>query len=68
MVKRTVKNYLQLRLELDDLLEQLQQPDCDIDTAVKLYERGLALAAGLRANLTQAENRVVKLAARSERI
>lgn len=59
--KAEAKDYQTLRAELDGVLEALQSPDVDIDVAVKLYERGLELAAALRAHLDQAENKLERL-------
>jgi exodeoxyribonuclease VII small subunit len=55
------KNYQQLSEELDDVLEQLQDEDLDVDTALKLYEQGLKLVGELEGRLTAAENKVREL-------
>ena len=57
-----VKSYQERRAELDDILAQLQQPDCDVEAATELYERGLKLTAELRQQLETAENKIQKLA------
>lgn len=62
------KDYQALSLELDEVLAKLQQPDVQVDQAVKLYEEGLALIDQLEAHLEQAENKIeqLKLAALKE--
>jgi len=62
------KDYQALSLELDEILAKLQQPDVRVDTAVALYEQGLALIVRLEKQLDEAENKikVLKLAATQE--
>ncbi|MET1033392.1 MAG: exodeoxyribonuclease VII small subunit [Candidatus Saccharimonadales bacterium] len=55
------KDYQALSLELDEVLAKLQQPDVQVDQAVKLYEQGLALIDQLETHLEQAENTIEKL-------
>lgn len=54
--------YQQLSTNLDRVLAQLQEPDIDVDQALKLYEEGLRLAKQCEARLKQAENKLTKLA------
>lgn len=54
-------NYQTLSRELETVLAALQQPDVQVDDAVKLYERGLQLATELETYLGQAENSIRKL-------
>lgn len=54
-------DYQALNAELDGVLAALQQPDVQVDEAVKLYERGLKLIAQLETHLQQAENKLAKL-------
>ncbi len=56
-------NYQELSKELDTILAQLQTDDFDIDEALKLYERGIAISKQLEAYLKDAENTVTKLKA-----
>ncbi|MDB5166534.1 MAG: hypothetical protein JWM37_606 [Candidatus Saccharibacteria bacterium] len=56
------KTYQDLRTELDEVLLKLQDPNCGVEEAVKLYERGLALTAELRDLLEASENKLTKLA------
>lgn len=60
-----VKSYQSRRAELDEILAQLQQPDCDVEVASELYERGLKLVAELQQQLETAENKIQKLASDS---
>ena len=62
MSKQTA-NYKSLNTELDDILLRLQSEDIDIDEAVKLYERGIAITKELEAYLKTAENKVTKIKA-----
>lgn len=55
------QSYQELSEQLDDLLARLQHPDIQIDEAVELYEKGLALVEQLETHLKQAENTVEKL-------
>jgi exodeoxyribonuclease VII small subunit len=56
-------NYQELSTELDTILAQLQTDDFDIDEALKLYERGIAITKQLESYLKNAENTVTKLKA-----
>lgn len=58
---KNAKTYRELRTELDTLLSQLQDPDCDIDTATKLYEAALERINLLERYLEQAENQINKV-------
>lgn len=60
MPKKT-PTYQELSEQLEALLLQLQQPDVQVDEAVKLYEQGLALTAALEEHLEQAENTIKQL-------
>ncbi|HUC89590.1 MAG TPA: exodeoxyribonuclease VII small subunit [Patescibacteria group bacterium] len=53
--------YQELNSQLDELLARLQQPDIQVDEAVRLYEEGLTLVATLEKQLKQAENTITKL-------
>lgn len=54
-------NYQTLSAELDGILVKLQDPDIQVDDAVKLYEQGLKLVAELEKHLKKAENKLTKL-------
>ena len=56
-------DYKALNQELDELLLRLQAEDLDVDDAVKLYERGIAITKELEAYLEQAENTIAKIKA-----
>jgi exodeoxyribonuclease VII small subunit len=55
------KDYQELSLELDEVLAKLQQPNVQVDDAVKLYGQGLALIEQLEKQLATAENTIEKL-------
>jgi len=56
--------YAELKLELDELLDTLQQDDISVDDALKHYERGMELVKQLEATLSDAENKITKLKAK----
>lgn len=56
-------NYKALSAELDDVLSRLQSDELDVDKAVKLYERGMAITKELETYLKTAENKVQKIKA-----
>jgi exodeoxyribonuclease VII small subunit len=56
-------NYQTLRQQLDEVMLKLQDPECDVDEAVGLYEQALALIAKLEKHLETAENRITKVQA-----
>lgn len=59
MTKTT--DYQALSRELDEIIAQLQSPDIDIDEAVRLYDRGMAIAKELDTYLKTAEIKITKL-------
>jgi exodeoxyribonuclease VII small subunit len=59
--KSPEEDYQTLSRDLETVLAQLQQPDVQVDEAVKLYEQGLALAVKLEKHLQTAENKIRKL-------
>lgn len=56
-------DYKSLNTELDELLAKLQSEDLDVDEAVALYERGIAITQELEIYLKEAENKVAKIKA-----
>lgn len=56
-------NYHELSQELDTILAQLQSDDVQVDEALKLYERGVAVTKQLETYLKTAENKVAKIKA-----
>jgi len=56
--------YAELKLELDELLDTLQQDDISVDDALKAYERGMELVKELEATLNEAENKITKIKAK----
>ena len=61
MTKKAAQDYQTLSQELETVLADLQRDDVQVDEAVKLYERGLALAADLETHLQEAENKIRQL-------
>lgn len=54
-------DYRILSAELDEVLAKLQSADLDVDEAVALYERGMAITEQLEKYLKEAENKVQKI-------
>lgn len=54
-------DYQTLRLELDQILENLGQDEPDIEQAIKQYERGIQLVKMCEEYVSDARNRVVAL-------
>jgi exodeoxyribonuclease VII small subunit len=54
-------NYQALSAELATVLAKLQSAEVDVDEAVALYERGMAITGQLRDYLQSAENKVKKI-------
>ncbi len=52
------QNYQQLSEKLDELLAKLQNPDVDVDEALKLYEQGQVIIKKLEDYLKTAENKL----------
>jgi exodeoxyribonuclease VII small subunit len=61
--KHQDESYQELRRQLDETVLKLQDPDCDVDQAVDLYEQALVLTGKLESYLQQAENRITKIQA-----
>jgi len=64
VIQEKGQTYQALRRQLDELLEKLQHPDCDVDEAVELYEATLTVIGKLERHLESAENRIRKVQAR----
>ena len=58
--------YMELKSELDELLDSMQQNDIGVDEALKTYERGMELVKQLEATLNEAENKITKIKAKFE--
>lgn len=56
-----MSSYKDLSQQLDDVLARLQQPNIEVDEAVKLYEQGLKLIKQCEAQLKLAENKIEKI-------
>ena len=61
MSAKPTESYQALRQQLDNVMRQLQDPECDIDEAAALYEQALALVAKLEQKLGAAEAKVKKV-------
>lgn len=59
----TDANYRSLQAELTQILAQLDNPDLDIDQAIKHYERGMVIVWQLDKYLTTAQNKINKVKA-----
>lgn len=57
----TKQDYQTLSAELDAVLAKLQDPEIQVDEAMRLYEQGLQLVTQLEKHLKQAENKLAKL-------
>ncbi len=62
----TEKTYKELKNELDKILEVMQRDDIDVDEALRAYQRGMEVVTELEAYLKKAENKIVKLKAKSD--
>ena len=60
-MSKVQQDYASLNAELDEVMNHLQQPDIQVDEAVKLYEKGLRLADQLETHVQEAENKVQQL-------
>ena len=61
MAQKKPLDYKELNNELDDIIDQLQNPETDIDEALLLYARGQKVVKELEQYLKTAENSVKKL-------
>lgn len=52
------KNLEQLIRELDELLSWFEQPDFDIEAALKKFDQGMELAQTIKQRLQKAENKI----------
>lgn len=49
--------------ELSELVEQLEDPEIELEAALVLYEKGVALSGSIQKTLESAEQRVAQVAA-----
>jgi exodeoxyribonuclease VII small subunit len=47
--------------ELGELVEQLENPEIELETALKLYEEGVKLSSAIQKTLEEAEQRVAQV-------
>ena len=51
-------NYQKLKAEFEEVLDSLQNPDTDIDEALKLHAKGQKLLAKLEVYLKEVETKI----------
>ncbi len=63
MTEKKLRNrsFVELRNELDSVMNHLQEENLDIDEAIKLYKRGQELVAELSKYIKEAKNEISKL-------
>lgn len=54
-------NYTSAMKELEEIVQQLQRPDCEIDKLCQLTERSVKLIAFCKEKLTRTDEELVKL-------
>ncbi len=54
-------DYKALRAELDQILQSLDDPNADVETMTKQYQRGMAIIAELETYVKKAENSIKKV-------
>lgn len=54
-------NYASAMKELEEIVQQLQRPDCEIDKLCQLTERSVKLIAFCKEKLTRTDEELVKL-------
>ena len=57
----TELTYSQAIKELEEIVQKLQRPDCEIDQLCQLTERSVQLLAFCKEKLTQTDEQLVKL-------
>lgn len=60
MAKKDI-NYQQKSQELEEIINNLQNPLSDIDESLKNYEQGISIIKDLQAYLKSAENKINQL-------
>ncbi|MEI8338585.1 exodeoxyribonuclease VII small subunit [bacterium] len=61
MANKDEFNYQEKSQQLDNIIASLQNPDDDIDSAIKNYENGKKIIKEIEEYLTKAENKIKKL-------
>ena len=54
-------NYTSAMKELEEIVQQLQRPDCEIDKLCQLTERSVKLIAFCKDKLTKTDERLAKV-------
>lgn len=66
MTKQQPKTYAELKTQLDEILQRMEDPDVSIDDAVGLYEAGMSTIKKIEDYLAGAENKITKIKAKFE--
>ncbi|MEX0748480.1 MAG: exodeoxyribonuclease VII small subunit [Candidatus Saccharimonadales bacterium] len=67
-MSKTPKNFKQKLDELEAIVEWFESSEVDFDQALERFETGLALAAELKKQLDQVENRVIEIKRKFEAV
>ena len=66
MPKAEVENFEISLKKLEEIVEQLEEPDLPLDKSLQLFEKGIHLARFCEGRLTDAEGKVEKLIQENE--
>lgn len=55
------KSYKDLKRSLDEVLEKIQSPDCDLDEVLELHEKASKIVSELEDYLDKAQAKINKL-------
>ena len=61
--KKDSPNITEQMTALSDLVEQLEDPEIELETALVLYEKGVKLSGSIQKSLESAEQRVAQVTA-----
>ena len=61
--KKNSPNITEQMTALSDLVEQLEDPEIELEAALVLYEKGVKLSSSIQKSLESAEQRVAQVAA-----
>lgn len=62
--KNTNPDYANLKNKLDQIVEDIENPDINIDQAIELYEEGMQLIQSIEKYLGETENKIKKITAK----
>lgn len=66
-VSDTKQSYHDLKIELNQIIDNLQDSDIAVDVALQKYKQGLEIIEKLQAQLHEAENTITKLQSKFEK-